>query len=571
MLSASLFSACDDDMAQPPLSMPSSDLVANTTIEELKQLYYQADNNYCTEVGTNAAGEDIIISGRVISSDKSGNVFKALFIEDETSAIQIRLDQYDLYESFQYGQDIRIKVTGLNIGAYGGLLQLGGPVNNGTPGRVAEADIPAHVQADGLADPDLITIYEVTIPELQTIIADKDEMLRWQSRLVKLDNVSFEGAGSQAFTQTGQNYTSRNITDADGNKVILYTSSYSDFAQKLMPTGSGSVIGMLSYFNGKWQIIINGLDDITGFDDITDEPGSGDKPGDNPSITPSGDGTTASPYNVARALELINGGNIPADKVYVAGTVSSITEISADFGNATYFISDDGTTASQLGVYRGYYLSGEKFTSTSQLKVGDKVVVYGELVNFKGNTPQFTTGSQLYSLNGATAGGDTPNPPAQSEEIYKGLVSNLDDWALLDITLPEGGTYVWSWKDYQGSGYLNGSGYLGAPKECEAYAYTAIDLTGYTAATVTFDHAAKFQTTLTTMCGLVVREQGTSAWTMLTIPTWPTAGAWTFANSGSIDLAAYAGKKIEIGFKYASTATGADTWEIKNFIVNGSK
>ena len=68
-----------------------------------------------------------------------------------------------------------------------------------------------------------------------------------------------------------------------------------------------------------------------------------------------------------------------------------------------------------------------------------------------------------------------------------------------------------------------------------------------------------------------MREQGSSAWAALTIPTWPEAGSWTFVNSGDIDLSAYAGKKIEVGFKYASDASGADTWEIKNFKVNGSK
>ena len=58
---------------------------------------------------------------------------------------------------------------------------------------------------------------------------------------------------------------------------------------------------------------------------------------------------------------------------------------------------------------------------------------------------------------------------------------------------------------------------------------------------------------------------------MLTIPTWPEAGAWTFANSGAISLEAYTGKKIQVAFKYGSTAAGADTWEIKNLVITGKK
>ncbi|MGN0223218.1 MAG: choice-of-anchor J domain-containing protein, partial [Muribaculaceae bacterium] len=114
--------------------------------------------------------------------------------------------------------------------------------------------------------------------------------------------------------------------------------------------------------------------------------------------------------------------------------------------------------------------------------------------------------------------------------------------------------------------YLNGSAYVsGTSNASEAWAISPIiNLTGATSITAAFEHAAKFQTTLTTLCGMAVREEGDSSWTMLTIPTWPTAGAWTFANSGDISLSAYAGKKIQLAFKYGSTADGADTWEIRN-------
>ncbi len=98
-----------------------------------------------------------------------------------------------------------------------------------------------------------------------------------------------------------------------------------------------------------------------------------------------------------------------------------------------------------------------------------------------------------------------------------------------------------------------------------------IDLTGYKTVSVKFDHAAKFQTTLRQLCGFVVREAGATTWTELTVPTWPEAGSWTFVSSGSIDLSAYAGKKIQIALKYASSTAGADTWEVQNLEVSASK
>lgn len=118
--------------------------------------------------------------------------------------------------------------------------------------------------------------------------------------------------------------------------------------------------------------------------------------------TGEGDGTLESPYDVAKALSLIaNGENDPDAEVYIKGKVSQIEEISAQFGNGTYYISVDGTTENQLYVFRGYYLNGDKFTSTGQLNVGDEVVILGKLTTFN-DDPQVGTGSQIVSINGQT-------------------------------------------------------------------------------------------------------------------------------------------------------------------------
>ena len=132
-------------------------------------------------------------------------------------------------------------------------------------------------------------------------------------------------------------------------------------------------------------------------------------------ITPQGSGTLEDPYNVAAAQALIQtlGADVQSEEIYVKGFISQIDEVSESFGNATYWISDQkGSTAGQLEIYRGYSLGGEKFTSKDEIKEDDEVIVFGKVVNFRGSTPEFTTGSSIYSLNGQTAG-DKP----QSETI----------------------------------------------------------------------------------------------------------------------------------------------------------
>ena len=133
--------------------------------------------------------------------------------------------------------------------------------------------------------------------------------------------------------------------------------------------------------------------------------------GEDPNQTATGSGTANDPYNVfaaiqkAKSLVAFNSGDEANSEnsanVYTKGKVVSV-EIDPSYGNATYYISADGTTETQLEVYRGKYIDGANFLMKDQLKVGDEVVVYGTIVNFKGNTPEYTTGSKIISINGST-------------------------------------------------------------------------------------------------------------------------------------------------------------------------
>lgn len=116
--------------------------------------------------------------------------------------------------------------------------------------------------------------------------------------------------------------------------------------------------------------------------------------------------TPETAYTVAKALELIEAGEGLDAKVYVKGIISSINSVdTAEWGNATYNISDNGKEENVLVIFRGYYLGPKdnKFTSADQIKVGDKVVVYGKLVNYNG-TKEMNSGNYIYSQNDKAAG-----------------------------------------------------------------------------------------------------------------------------------------------------------------------
>lgn len=192
------------------------------------------------------------------------------------------------------------------------------------------------------------------------------------------------------------------------------------------------------------------------------------------------------------------------------------------------------------------------------------------------------SGSTTYCVDNVSVGGATEadmptpeTPPTASGALYSMLQEKAAsiDWTFDNVVMNAPLTYIWQWKEYNGSHYLNASAfYSNSNYASEAYAYSpAVSLSGVTGTYVEFDHAAKFQTTIQNLGRLVVREKGTASWTEFVIPTWPKADSWTFASSGKIDISAFDGKEVEIGFKYESTSGGADTWEIKNLNVYGNK
>lgn len=159
---------------------------------------------------------------------------------------------------------------------------------------------------------------------------------------------------------------------------------------------------------------------------------------ENPTQTaePKGDGTVEHPFNVAGAENYIASGGDANAVVYVEGTISEIKSIdTSNYGNAEYFISDDGTTKGQFTVYRGYALGNKKFTSKDEIKIGDKVVVCGKLVDFNG-TKEFTSGNYIYSLNGQTAKPAETNTPETAYTVAEAIAK------IKDGTAPSEGVYV---------------------------------------------------------------------------------------------------------------------------------
>ena len=124
-----------------------------------------------------------------------------------------------------------------------------------------------------------------------------------------------------------------------------------------------------------------------------------------------GDGTKETPFNVAGIIKYTTalGADKNSDKeVYFEGIICDDPNVdTGQYGNATFKISDDGTDNNTFYIFRAFDLNNAKFT-TKNIKKGDKVVICGTVVNYKGNTPETAANkAYLVSINGTTEGGNT--------------------------------------------------------------------------------------------------------------------------------------------------------------------
>lgn len=155
-----------------------------------------------------------------------------------------------------------------------------------------------------------------------------------------------------------------------------------------------------------------------------------------------GNGTLDNPYNSIAANQLASSlaDGAESEAVYIKGKIASIKEqFSTQYGNATFYISDDGTDNGTFYVFRTLYLGNQKYSGGENIKVGDEVIIYGKVCNYMGNTPETVqNGSYLYSLNGKTAegGSDTPTDGAKGdgtlENPYNSIAANSVASALKD-------------------------------------------------------------------------------------------------------------------------------------------
>ena len=145
--------------------------------------------------------------------------------------------------------------------------------------------------------------------------------------------------------------------------------------------------------------------------------GDDDKPNttDTTVVDTTGWNIPAGTLTVAQARELCSslGTDVASDKeYYVMGYVQS-ADVSGvqQYGNVSAYMVDkkgDTSEESRFYAYRVKGLNGQAIKDEEAVKEGDFIVVYGKLINFKGNTPETSGSAYIWKSS---------NPKMQGEDI----------------------------------------------------------------------------------------------------------------------------------------------------------
>lgn len=250
----------DDDYSVPTLECNEPSMTATKTVQEI---YDQATETATLYQSADANNPDII-EAVVVSSDKGGNFYKTLYLnnivtngEGELAAGEIgfslQINQADLFTDYGLGRKIYINLEGLYVQIRSNTLQIGA-LYNGNVGQIPAELYEAQITRSCTIIPEENLINVVT--DLSQINDD------YIGRLIQFQGVQFTDASLNqtyfnASNVDGGGQTLTYITDSEEETLTIpfRTSEYADYAGIEVSSNSGTITGILTKFSTTYQFV----------------------------------------------------------------------------------------------------------------------------------------------------------------------------------------------------------------------------------------------------------------------------------------------------------------------------
>lgn len=255
-----LFSSCEKKWEDPAFTVPKyNGKKANKTIANIKSLHTLNSN----QLDSIMPRGEFIVDAWVVSSDEGGNIYKTIYVQDETGGLEISVNKTGLFNDFPVGQKVFINCKGLVVGDYHNQFRMGW-IYSGSVGQIHGAYVDNYFSKDGL--PDLKSApFEVT--EIQSMADLTPEN---QSKLVIIRDCEFaEDVVGKPLSE--DDVTTERTVTFNGASVVVRTSNYAKFRNIPCPEGKITLMGILTQYNDNYQLLLRTRHDIIEQGDVPGE------------------------------------------------------------------------------------------------------------------------------------------------------------------------------------------------------------------------------------------------------------------------------------------------------------
>ena len=564
LLGMMLSSSCvKDDFDEPEVISPedvTSGLTPNITVQGIRDMY---DSLTVVDGNVKTFTTDLVLEAKVISTDKSGNFYKEMYVEDATGGLVLSIDGSSLFNDFNLGQTVHIKLKGLNINydlSFKAIVEIGFGLFD-DDGEMKLGRIPVSILKDYV-----FKNGAPSTPTTTTITLDNNSLTDENvGKFVKIENTQFIDSDTNATyaDAVGQTSQSLNLESCSGStQLALRSSGYALFAGINVPTGNGNITGVLTKYGTQgYQLIINTNNDVEFTGTRCGGGGGGSGSG-------AGSGTFDDPYDVEAAISnnnsatgvWVNGFIVGA---YESGTPSNYVSLTAPFTTIyNLFIANSATETDSTKMVNVQLTVGEIRDVTNLANngtlLGSEIMYHGDLLTY--NTFPGIKNTNGYWLNGSGIDPDYVDP----NTIWNiNFTSGLGNFTVVDLE----GAQTWE-SDSQYGAVM--SGYDGTNNNANQdwLVSETIDLTGKTGVKFNLNQAVNYLDTWNNIkiyaTDNYTGDVTTTTWTEIVVTTKPTGSDWNFVQSEDVDFSAYDNSSsVVIAFELISTATASATWEIK--------
>ena len=226
-----LLAACTGcyDASDPPGRLPADLPSATTTIAQLHKLYPGS---------TTQVNGEVVVRGKVTSSDRAGNFYRSFLVEADGAAVEVMAGTDKTCNRYPPGCRVALRLAGTAVGKSRGVLQIGR-----MPAPYASPDVDyfgSQAVLDG------IVVRGEAAEEPAPALLDISEL--HESRcgcLVSVGRLHYVAQDEEQEEPVWSGY--RRFENDRGGVLYVYTSPYARFADDPLPQGNVRLTGILQY------------------------------------------------------------------------------------------------------------------------------------------------------------------------------------------------------------------------------------------------------------------------------------------------------------------------------------